>query len=161
MKKFPLVRSVVRSVLGAVVTLAVCLTAQAQTPVANLSGYAGATTAISGGTNKAMALTTNAFIRLDVPRQSGIALYCQYKFLNAPGSADATSIRIDLFRGIDATARETNKWTSWTVAGNSTTVQSEVTNITVGDIPYLWAQVCNVGTNSHATNLYLLYSGKK
>ena len=66
--------------------------------------YSGAqTTSYTGGTNKVMALTTNAFFSIDVPRTAEtVAISVDYKFLNAPGSGDATSLRLDLFRGIDS-----------------------------------------------------------
>lgn len=123
--------------------------------------YSGAqATDYTGGTNKAMALTTNAFFRIDVPRSEQLALFTSYKFLNAPGAGDRTSIGIRFFRGIDSGSYETNSWFEWTVAGNSTTPVGEVTNITVNGIGYLRAQIINYGTNAHATNVVFQYGFK-
>jgi len=122
----------------------------------------GATATIyTGGTNKAMALTTNALFRMDVPKATDLAIWANYKFLNAPGSADDTAIRLELFRDINGALRESNRWAVVYLPGNSTTPSANVTNITVGSVGYVWGRVTNTGTNSHATNLTIYYTGKR
>lgn len=126
--------------------------------------YSGAqATTYTAGTNKAMALTTNAFFTIDVPRADStqVALLANYSFLNAPGAGDATSITIDFFRGIDSGSYETNAWFSWVVPGNSTTPASQVTNINVGAVGYLRARVKNFSTNAHATNILIQYGFRR
>ena len=126
-------------------------------------GYSGSTTQqiLSGGTNKAVALSTNWIPQIDLSRQEFAALFCNYSFLNAPAGGDSPNIRIDFFRGITAGTFETNAWFSWTVPGNSTTAAAQATNINVGSIPFLRARVANVGTNAHATNLSLTLNWKR
>jgi len=121
----------------------------------------GQATTYNAGTNKAMALTTNAYFQVDVPRSEEVSLLCNYKFLNAPSGGDLNAIRIDFYRGIDPGKWETNVWRSWTVAGNSTTPSCDMTNLSVAGVPYLRARIANVGTNSHATNILVLYGSKR
>lgn len=124
--------------------------------------YSGAnTTSYSAGTNKVMALTTNAFFTIDVPRTAEtVAISVDYKFLNAPGAGDATSLRLDLFRGIDSGRYESNIWQSITIPGNSTTAISTNFSLTVGAIGYLRGRLCNLGTNAHGTNVLVEYGFK-
>jgi hypothetical protein len=117
-------------------------------------------TPYSGGTNKATALSTNAYFVIPVPRSDNVALFCDFKFLNAPGAGDATTITIDFFRGFDGPAYETNIWQSWVVPGNSTTPASQMTNLVVAHVPYLRGRIRNFSTNSHATNITVAYSYK-
>lgn len=135
------------------------LPAQAQQLV-----YSGAqSTSYTGGTNKAMALTTNAFFTIDVPRASDgqITLSVDYKFLNAPGSGDATSLRLDLFRGIDSGRYESNIWQSITIPGNSTTQVSTTFSLTIGAVPYLRGRLANLSTNAHGTNITVEYGFRR
>lgn len=124
--------------------------------------YSGAnTTSYRAGTNKVMALTTNAFFSIDVPRTAEtVAISVDYKFLNAPGAGDATSLRLDLFRGIDSGRYESNIWQSITIPGNSTTAISTNFSLTVGAIGYLRGRLCNLGTNAHGTNVLVEYGFK-
>ena len=127
-----------------------------------IAKWSGAqTTSYTGGTNKAMAVTTNAYFTIDVPKAGGdLALFCNYKFLNAPGAGDATGISLQLFRGIDSGIWETNAYLTWTIAGNSTTPASSILTTNVAGIPYLRARFINYSTNSHATNLLVYYGFK-
>lgn len=144
---------ITRLLSAAIVCFAVSASAQ-------LTWVGPTATSYTGGTNKAMAVTTNAFFTIDVPRSTDLALYCNYSFLNAPGAGDANSISIDFFRGLAPGAYETNAWFTWVVAGNSTTPRAEATNITVAGIPYLRARIKNFSTNSHATNILVQYGSK-
>lgn len=133
----------------------------ASTHAQRISRYSGAqATTYTAGTNKAMALTTNAYFTIDVPRSEQVALFCDFKFLNAPGAGDATYIDIDFFRGIDSGSYETNSWFTWRVPGNSTTPASQATNITLNGIGYLRARIKNFSTNAHATNVLVQYGFK-
>jgi hypothetical protein len=117
-------------------------------------------TPYSGGTNKATALSTNTYFVIPTTRSDNVALFCDFKFLNAPGAGDATTITIDFFRGFDGPAYETNIWQSWVVPGNSTTPASQMTNLVVAHVPYLRGRIRNFSTNSHATNITVAYSYK-
>lgn len=118
-------------------------------------------TSYTAGTNKVMALTTNAFFPIDVPPSAeAIMISVDYKFLNAPGAGDATSLRMDLFRGIDSGRYESNIWQSITIPGNSTTAVSTNFSLTVGAVAYLRGRLCNLSTNAHGTNVLVEYGFK-
>ena len=124
--------------------------------------YSNATgTSYAAGTNKVMALTTNVFFPIDVPPSAeAIILSVDYKFLNAPGAGDATSLRLDLFRGIDSGRYESNIWQSITIPGNSTTAVSTNFSLTVGAVAYLRGRLVNLSTNAHGTNVLVEYAFK-
>jgi len=143
----------------ALAIVAMALSASAQ----NFRAYSGAqATSYVGGTNKAMALTTNAFFTIDVPKAEYVSLFADFKYLNAVGSGDVNGLRIDLYRGIDSATFETNAWTTWVITAGTTTTtpNSQMTNINVGGVGFLRAKIANVSTNAHGTNITVSYGFK-
>ena len=146
-----------KTIIAAISLLCFVAFAEAQ----NFQKYSGAqTTAYTGGTNKAVALSTNTLFNIDVPKSENVTFYCAYKYLNAPGAGDVNQIRLDLYRGIDSGVYETNIWQSLTIPGNSTTSTAWQTNLALGAVGYLRASIVNVSTNAHATNVVFKYGFK-
>jgi len=149
-------KSILKSLIAVAFAFAISANAQniAKWNVTSVSTY-------NGGTNKAMALTTNAYFTIDVPKAgTDLALFVNYKFLNAPGAGDRTGIDLQLFRGIDSGIFETNAYLTWTITGNSTTPAASILTTNVAAIPYLRGRFINYSTNAHATNILVYYGFK-
>ena len=149
-----------------ILTLALCLFAavafaadpDATMPIPNTPITVGS---YSGTTAKIVAVSTNSYFTVGVSEQTELAMFINFKYLNAPGAGDVNRIDLQLYRGIDATKFETNVWQTLTfVAGSTTAANSSMTNITVAGIPYLRGRFINVSTNSHATNVLFQVRGK-
>lgn len=112
-------------------------------------------TVVPGGTNKAAALSTNAFFSFGVPDSTDAALWVEYKYLNAVGAGDHNGIDLELFRGIDASTFESNVWQTIRFAAGTTTTtsRSTCTNLSLAGIPYVRGRFLNLSTNAHATNI--------
>lgn len=116
-----------------------------------------AQTIIGGGTNKAAALTTNAFYEINCENAEKISLGINFSYLNAPGAGDVNRLDMRVFRGIGNGFWDSNAWQTISfAAGSSTAAAATVTNLTVDGIHSLRVQFVNVSTNSHATNLTLV-----
>jgi hypothetical protein len=133
----------------------VALSANAQ----QFSGFKS-TTLLNGGTNRVLAVSTNSLLTIAVPKSEELTLYIDYKYLNAPGAGDATSLSIPFYRGMDGGGYETTAWFTWVPAGNTTTSNTVVTNITVASISALQCRLINYSTNAHATNITFKYGFK-
>lgn len=133
-------------------------TAQAQT-VAIPGQYVSV---FGGGTNKAMALTTNAFFEIQSEAATDVAFFINFKYLNAVGAGDVNRIDMEVFRGIGGGIYESNVWQTISFAANTTTTTaaSTCTNLVFAGIPAVRCRFLNLSTNSHATNLTVLYRPK-
>ena len=116
----------------------------------------------SGGTNKAVAVSTNGYFTIGVAENTELFLFANFKYLNAVGAGDVNRLDLQLYRGIDGNTFESNVWQTlvFTANATTTTANSFGTNVTVAGIPYLRGRFINVSTNSHATNLLLQARGK-
>jgi hypothetical protein len=129
---------------------------------ANAENFAGfkSTTLLNGGTNRVLAVSTNSLLTIAVPKSEELTLYIEYKYHAAPGAGDPTSLSIPVYRGIDGGGYESTAWFTWVPAGNSTTTNIVVTNITVSSISALQCRLINYGTNAIATNVFFKYGFK-
>ena len=143
---------------------AVALTLAALAPRAEAQNlrYSGAqATTYTAGTNRVLAVSTNAFFSIDAPRTAeAISLSVDYKFHAAPGAGDTTFIYLDLFRGIDSGRYESNTWQRIQLNGNSTTPVSTNFSLTIGAVGYLRGRFVNLSTNALATDVLVEYGFK-
>jgi hypothetical protein len=117
---------------------------------------------LNAGTNKVVALSTNGFYSIDVPKAEQVVLFADVKYLNAVGAGDVNGLRVDIFRGVSSGIYESNVWATWTIQANATTTtaNSQMTNFNVAATPYLRFRIANVSTNAHATNVLFRYTFK-
>lgn len=104
---------------------------------------------LNGGTNRAIALTTNTLnYPITVTKDQEIALSLSFKYV----SSGAGTMTFRVVPGT-ATAPDTQGHTSYVITGNGTTGVQLTTNIYVGSAGYLWL-VDNWNTNAQAaTNI--------
>lgn len=119
-------------------------------------------TIIGGGTNKAMALTTNAYFEVSSEGATDVAFFIDFKYLNAVGAGDVNRLDMEVFRGIGGGIYESNVWQtiSFAAASTTTTARSTVTNLSLAGIPAIRCRFLNLSTNSHATNITVLVRPK-
>ncbi len=137
------------------VTALAILPAAAADVDATLPVPGSTTTIISGGTNKAVALSTNSYFYISNPDATDLAFFIDFKYLNAVGSGDVNRLVMEVFRGIDGSTFESNVWQtiSFAAATTTTTARSTVTNLSLAAIPNIRCRFLNLSTNSHATNI--------
>ena len=152
-----------------ILTIALCLFAavtfaadpDATMPVPNspitVASYSGTTT-----NARILSVSTNSYFTIGVSEQTELAMFMNFKYLNAVGAGDVNRIDLQLYRGVDASKFESNVWQTLTFVANATTTtaNASMTNITVAGIPYLRGRFVNVSTNAHATNVLFQVRGK-
>lgn len=119
-------------------------------------------TIIGGGTNKAVAVSTNAYFEINCESATDLAVAINFSYLNAVGAGDVNRLDLELFRGIGGGIFESNVWQTlgFSAAATTTTPRCTVTNWSVAGIPALRCRWLNVSTNAHATNITVLVRPK-